>query len=854
MRTTLANAPILMKAAVIQGAGGPGHRSRRKVLLMTTTQPQVSSADYGELISSLDLAAKVSLLTGATLFTLAPAPAIGLGEVRLSDGPTGVRGLKFSGGPRAALFPNATLLASTWSENTAYAFGRLLAEEALAQQIHVVLGPTINLHRSPLGGRLFEAYSEDPLLTGKLAAAYVRGLQDSGVGACLKHLVANESETQRHTMSSVVDEVTLRELYLLPFEIAAAEAGAWSMMAAYNDVNGIAATEQDHVINEIVKGEWGYPGLVMSDWFATKTAGPAARGGLDLVMPGPSGPWGPALLAAVQAGEVDEAVIDDHLRRLLRLADRAGALGTPRDYAPDLPAPDSPLRRQQLTRLAAAGMTVLTNGGSLPISREATVALIGRHALQTIDMGGGSAHVNPPYQVSVAQGLAALLGGAVTVTDGVEVRTRPSPARDGFLTDLPTGAAGVRFTLLGAGGSVLEERVSPSSTTLVGFDDDLAEPVRELRFRAAVSGLGPIEVGVQGLGSWQLQVEGQELAFELAASGDRFGEDVLGPPVATTQLQVGPSAILEGTVRPHSAAGRGAPGSAMAPRAGLFGMFGLIARAVPRDVGTVIAEAAAAAAAAQVAVVVVGLTEEQETEGADKSTLHLPGAQDALVSAVAAAARQTIVVVNAATPVIMPWIGEVDAVVWAGLPGQEGGHAVAAALLGDIEPSGRLVTTFPADDGQAPAWNVSPVNGELRYEEGTFIGHRGYHAGLAAAPAFWFGHGLGYSSWEYSAAAMLPSAPLPTVAVSVTNTGARPSREVAQLYFQPEEPGQPIRLVGWRAATVAPGETADLQIPVDRRLQRRWDSATSSWDQLTGRGQLLVARGLGDIRATIDVR
>jgi beta-glucosidase len=254
-----------------------------------------------------------------------------------------------------------------------------------------------------------------------------------------------------------------------------------------------------------------------------------------------------------------------------------------------------------------------------------------------------------------------------------------------------------------------------------------------------------------------------------------------------------------------------------------------------------------------VAVVVVGLTEEQETEAVDKSTLRLPGAQDALVSAVAAAARQTVVVVNSATPVIMPWSGEVDAILWAGLPGQEGGHAIAAALLGDIEPSGRLVTTFPADDAQAPAWNVTPVNGELRYAEGTFIGHRGYFAGLAPAPAFWFGHGLGYSSWAYSAAALLPSAPAPTVSVSVTNTGTRPSREVAQVYFQPAEPGQPIRLVGWRAATVAPGETADLQIPVDQRLLRRWNPAGHRWDQLTGRGQLLVARGLGDIRATIDI-
>src|SRR3954466_12738422 len=308
---------------------------------MTTTASGGATTDYQDLLDRLDLPTKVRLLTGATAFTLAPEEAIGLGELRLSDGPRGVRGLKFSGGRTVALFPNATLLASAWSEDIAREVGRLLAEEALAQQIHVVLGPTINLHRSTLGGRLFEAYSEDPLLTGKLAAAYVRGMQDSGVGACLKHLVANESETERNTMNSVVDEATLRELYLLPFEIAVAESNSWSIMAAYNDVNGVAATEQQHVNNEIVKGEWGYDGLVVSDWYATKTAAPAANGGLDLVMPGPDGPWGSALVDAVRRGDVSEAVVDEHLRRLLRLAERVGVLsndaGTERRHPADLP-------------------------------------------------------------------------------------------------------------------------------------------------------------------------------------------------------------------------------------------------------------------------------------------------------------------------------------------------------------------------------------------------------------------------------------------------------------------------------------------------------------------------------------
>ncbi len=721
----------------------------------------------------------------------------------------------------------------------------------MAQQIHVVLGPTINLHRSPLGGRLFEAYSEDPLLTGRLAAAYVRGLQSRGVGACLKHLVANESETDRNTVDSVVDDVTMRELYLLPFEIAVEESEPWSVMAAYNDVNGVPATEQDEVINHILKGEWDYDGLVMSDWFATKSAAPAANGGLDLVMPGPHGPWSDALVQAVRDGEVAEATVDDHLRRLLRLAARTGAMEPRRDYPTELPAPDSPQRREALTRLAAGGITVLTNrDGALPLARGAEVALIGRHAVQTIDMGGGSAQVNPPYQVSVAEGLTALLGDAVTVTDGVEVRTRPVPARADFVTDPETGEPGTRLTYDAADGSVIASRHNPAAAATVGFDDDFDQPVARVSFRAVISAdagpAAPIEIGVLGVGDWVIDLGDGEPPEELSLrpSGSGFGEEMLAPPtsVRTVTGVAGRQVTATATLVSRDGGLGGA------------GFFSLVARPAPPSDEEAVEAAVAAARAAGRAVVVVGLTEEQETEAVDKSTLRLPGAQDALVSAVAAAAEHTVVVVNAATPVLMPWLDEVDAVLWVGLPGQEGGHAVAAALLGDIEPAGRLVTTFPVADGASPAWSVTPVDGKLVYDEGRFIGYRGHDAGRAPAPAFWFGHGLGYSTWEYSGAERLAGAgDAPGVRVQVTNTGARASREVVQVYLRPAEPDQPVRLAGWTAVTVQPGATETVDVVTDPRMWRTWDAEKHCWTALSGRGQLLVARGLGDVRATVDL-
>jgi beta-glucosidase len=314
-------------------------------------------------VRELDLAAKVTLLTGAAAFSLHGNDAIGLRPMIFSDGPTGVRGSEFVGGKRVALFPNATLLAQAWDETAAERVGEMLAGEGRSQDVDVVLGPTVNLHRSPLGGRLFEAYAEDPLLSGRLAAAYIRGVQRYGVGACVKHYVANEAETERRTVDVRVTEAALRELYLLPFEICVADAHPWTIMAAYNNVNGVAATEQDELNNGVLKSEWGWDGLLMSDWGATKTAAPAANGGLDLVMPGPRGPWGDQLVAAVRSGDVPEATIDDHLTRLLRLAGRVGALdGIPAQHTAELGPvvePDAVEMRLALRNLAAAGMILL---------------------------------------------------------------------------------------------------------------------------------------------------------------------------------------------------------------------------------------------------------------------------------------------------------------------------------------------------------------------------------------------------------------------------------------------------------------------------------------------------------------
>jgi beta-glucosidase len=399
------------------------------------------------------------------------------------------------------------------------------------------------------------------------------------------------------------------------------------------------------------------------------------------------------------------------------------------------------------------------------------------------------------------------------------------------------------------GGRLLDTRELTTADTVVGFDDDLAARPARVRVTGRSVLSGTVEVGVIGRGDWAIRVGDEtdpRASFAVREQEGGIGSSMLSPPTASAVLELAEDDLV--TVELTLTAS-GEPGAM-----GWVTNLGLTLRPVPEPAETVIARAAEAAAGSDVAVVVVGTTEEQETEAVDKSSIALFGEQDALVSAVAAAAHRTVVVINAATPVLMPWADEVDAILVAGLPGQEAGHAVAAALLGGIEPAGRLVTSYPAADGAAPAWQVVPTDGVLRYDEGTAIGYRGHWAGKAPAPAFWFGHGLGYGSWDYTDAEVAWDGDEPSVRVTVTNVGERTSREVVQVYFDPAEADEPIRLVGWTAVIVDARNGLRVEVDLDRRLWRRWDESAGGWGTPLGAGELLVARGLGDIRARLTLR
>ncbi|GAA4227948.1 beta-glucosidase-like glycosyl hydrolase [Streptosporangium album] len=417
----------------------------------------MSIDEFDRLVEKLDLEGKVRLLTGATVWSTHAEPDIGLRSMITSDGPVGVRGEGWDERNPSLTLPSATALAATWDEDLVGLLGGLLAAEARRKGVHVLLAPTLNLHRSPLGGRHFECYSEDPLLTGRIGAACVRGIQAGGVAATAKHYVANDSETERLTLDAHVDEQTLRELYLAPFE-AAVEAGVWAVMSAYNGVNGTTMSESP-LLADPLKAAWRFDGVVVSDWGGVRSAGPAARAAQDLAMPGPCGPWGETLVAAVRAGEVPEAAIDDKVRRLLRLASRVGAL----DLAPAvLPEPTGPgdhgPARALLRRAVAASTVLLRNEDALlPLdpSRLRRVAVLGPNAAAVRIQGGGSAGVYPLSVVSPLDGIRDALSGIAEVvhSPGAHLDDRPTPLGTDNARNPLTGEPGVLIRLLDAAGA-----------------------------------------------------------------------------------------------------------------------------------------------------------------------------------------------------------------------------------------------------------------------------------------------------------------------------------------------------------------------------------------------------------------
>jgi beta-glucosidase len=753
----------------------------------------------------LTLSQKVRLLTGADFWTLHPEPAAGLRPLVLSDGPAGVRGQLWDERDWSVNVPSPVALGATWSPEVVADIAALLADEAHRKGVDVLLAPTVNLHRTPYGGRHFECFSEDPLLTARLGVAYVRALQEAGVAATVKHFVANDSETERMTLDARVDERTLRELYLAPFEAIVTEAGVWALMAAYNGVNGHTMTESP-MLRQILRDEWHYDGLVMSDWYATRSTGASAEAGLDLAMPGPHSPWGDALAEAVRAGAVAESTVDEKVNRIRQLAARTA------DRRTDRPYPGDDEVAERLRAAAAAGFVLLHNrDGALPLPGGATVAVVGPNAEVARTMGGGSATVMPRTTVAPLAGIRALFPGPSAI--GVPPADRLPLARAPWLD----GDVELRF--LAADDRVLgsERRAAAHFQWMAPFGADVV--AIEASYVLAATEAGRYTVGVSGVGRFRVSVAGEERfdgERELRPDAD-IVETFMIPPQQSCEID-----LVEGDRVPVVVRRFLPPGAADLALGASFDL-----NIVPPygSVEEELDKAVAAARDATAAVVVVGTNEQVESEGFDRTSLALPGRQDDLVRRVAAVNPRTVVVVNAGAPVLMPWTGEVAAVLLAWFPGQEFGSALADVLAGHREPGGRLPTSWPDTEEGLPS--PRPVDGVLTYAEGLAVGYRD-----PARTGYPFGFGLGYTTWRYDELVAEPDGPGAAVTVRVTNTPGRAGGEVVQVYLRREDGAvsRPARwLAGWARAVAAAGETVTVRIAVPPRAFQHWDTDAHAW-------------------------
>jgi beta-glucosidase len=801
-----------------------------------------SPGDFEALLSRLTLEEKVRILTGQDFWSTHPLPEIGLRSMVLSDGPSGVRGPVWDERDPSLNLPSATALSSSWDLGIAHRYGVVSALEARRKGVDVVLGPTINLHRSPLGGRHFEAFSEDPVLTGELAAAYVAGVQELGVGATPKHYVANDFETDRFTADVVVSERALREVYLLAFEKAVTESKAWLVMSAYNSINGATASENE-LLETPLNTDWGFDGVVVSDWTAVRSM-ESAKHSQDLEMPGPIGAWGDALVEAVRSGEVKEDAIDRKVLRLLALAARVGALeGFEKPV--DVPAVDG----VAFARTAATeGSVLLRNQGELPWQPETLqrVAVIGHNARDARTQGGGSATVIPTSVVSPLDGLRAALPDAeVTYSIGTVVQEGVAELPLATMTNPATGQPGAQVRFLAADGTELyaEDRFSSALVYLGGNAPIGDTSVFEFRTTYTPAESGSILLGFATVGRGRIFTDGKLLREDVAVPvGTDLGAALLSPPSISTPLDVIAGQPIDVRVELELPEREGGLSNALSVTVGV--------QPDPSDPQALIDEAVEAARTADVAVVVVGTNSKVESEGYDRSTLALPGRQDDLVRAVAAANPRTVVVVNAGSPVLLPWRGEVAALLVTYFGGQEYGNALADVLLGVVEPGGRLPTTWPREESDVPVIDVTPRDGVVRYDEGIHIGYRAWlRAGTE--PAFPFGHGLGYTTWELTdLRAIDPS----SVALTVRNTGGQAGKHVIQVYA--ERPSstvdRPTRwLAGFTVVRLDAGAAREVTVPLHQHTFEHWDN---DWTTEPGDFTLRAGSSVTDLPLSAQIQ
>jgi beta-glucosidase len=777
------------------------------------------------ILSRMTLEQKVDMLGGINIFDVRGFPELGLPPLHTADGPVGVR----NDGP-ATTMAGGISLASTWDTVLAQHLGEQIGRDARAKGKHFMLGPGVNIYRSPLNGRNFEYFGEDPFLGSRIAVGYIKGMQSQGVGATVKHFLGNNSEYDRHNSNSIIDERTMREIYLPIFEAAVREGHVASVMDSYNFVNGEHMTQNSAINNGILKKEWGFEGVLMSDWDATYDAVGAANGGLDLEMPSGKFMNREKLLPAIQAGQVSEATINDKIRRILRTEIEYGWMDREQR---DLSVPRyNQEGRKVALQAAREGIVLLKNQGNvLPLSKEKTktIALIGPNVYPADTVGGGSAQVSPFHAVSMLEGFGDHFAGKAQVMSAAGIMSFSRAASNtNFQTEETNGQPGMKYehfkdneTFAGSP-DVAEVRKHVVSGELL---DVTTFSTEDFDF----SDIPPAQIGserwtgyyiAKAAGSFDIFVQQGGFAdtgFRMYLDDKLIFDNWDIEKFIVAQTSVNLDARTHKVVVEHHS-GQG------------FGKAFIRMGIVPEH-EWVDSNAEAMAAKADAVVVVVGYRPDSEAEGWDR-TFQLPPGQNELIKRIAAKNKNTVVVVISGGGVDMQsWLDQVPAVLEAWYPGQEGGTAVAEIVSGDVNPSGHLPATFEKRWEDNPSYNsYYPEQGtktKVVYKEGVFVGYRGYEHN-AVKPLFPFGYGLSYTTFKYANL----KADEHGVSFEVTNTGSRAGAAVPQIYVAPEHASVPRpakELKGFSRVTLKPGETQTVKVPLNTRSFAYYDVQGKHW-------------------------
>ncbi|MFT4219713.1 MAG: glycoside hydrolase family 3 C-terminal domain-containing protein [Microbacterium sp.] len=862
------------------------------------------------ILARMTLDEKVAFVTGEVNwnygFYARPLERLGLPALHMADGPAGVRinkGDVHEG--KATALPAPLALAATWEPDTAHAYGAAVGAECRSTDHNVSLGPAVDIARVPVGGRTFESYGEDPVLTSRIGVAFVKGVQEQGVQACAKHYAINNQEDHRSSVDAVIDERTMRELYLPPFEALVREAGVASMMASFNRVNGEFACDNATLLRDILRDRLGFRGWIMSDYGANHSSATSANAGLDQEQPG-EGYWGAQLWHAWNNGEVSEETIDEKVRNILRPLVGLGQLENPVSVAEF----DADAHHELAQRVAERSMVLLRNdplrpaqGPLLPLQGVAKVALIGPDVDAISAQGGGSSQVRATKGVSPLEGLRNALGDDVEITTAYgsdpvtpgALLPGPDAVPSSFFRT-PDGERGLHADFWTntdfAGDPFLTRVEAPIELNLgfhnfPGFNAGSARYERlpgELNGRLSVRYTGTLTVPVTGdyefvvtsLGSYRFSLGG--VAHTSAARDDNTADG------AATIVPLAGSGSAPGEGSGY--AGSGYAGSGGIDQGGTGdGIPALDTVTFPLEAGTPyefvfeyaaddpsqgnligarvrlgwtppegvfapeVEEAADLARDADVAVVVVRT---YEAEADDRPHMRLPSGQDDMVKAVLATGTPTVLVLMTGSPVDQNnWGGQPAALVQAWFPGQAQGDALARVLTGAAEPGGRLPLSFPQrleDTPAADARTYPGVDGRVHYDEGVFVGYRS-----AATPAYPFGHGLTYTTFAYSDLDIRPGDgdAVAIASVTVANTGGREGSEVVQVYvgeLPAPVPTPAKQLAGFAKVTLAPGATERVEVAIPRRAVSYYDVDSHDFAVASGDVDVLVGASSADIR------